>query len=345
MMDLHPLRQWFLDHKRDLPWRENHSPYRVWVSEIMLQQTQASVVIPYFIRWMECFPTIEHLAEAPLEDVIKLWEGLGYYTRARNLHEGAKHMMKHHAGSFPSTTEELKSIKGIGPYTIGAIQSFAFNKKAAAVDGNVIRVITRLLGIPDDMAKAKNQKVLQQEVFRLLPDFEPWVISEALIELGATVCKKKALCHQCPMNTQCYANLHFKVDAFPVKIKRVQYTTLHRSVVVILCENSVLLQKREKGEIMEGLYEFPYFENSAIDSITQEVHKKLSLEAELIDELPKESHSFTRYRVHLYPAILSVKNNFEPEGYGWFHCNEIFSLPFSSGHKRVLLSAKSHLQG
>ncbi|MEM1283499.1 MAG: A/G-specific adenine glycosylase [Chlamydiota bacterium] len=343
MMDLQALRDWFLTNQRDLPWREEHTPYRVWVSEIMLQQTQASVVIPYFLRWMERFPTIKDLADAPLEEVIKLWEGLGYYSRARNLHEGAKKIINHFGGVFPSKTEDLQSIKGIGPYTIGAIQSFAFHKKSPAVDGNVIRVITRLLGISDDMAKAKHQKMLQQKVFDLLPDYEPWVISEALIELGATVCKKKAFCRDCPMNTQCYANLHGEVEKYPVKTKNVQYTTLHRSVAVILNDQSILLQQGAKGEVMEGLYEFPYFEHSTENCITYDVHQILSLNTLVVKTLERELHIFTRYRVHLYPVLLKACEKFTPPGYCWHSLDNVYSLPFSSGHRRVLVSAQPDL--
>lgn len=342
-MELQNLREWFLENKRDLPWREDHSPYRVWVSEVMLQQTQAAVVIPYFLRWMDRFPTIKALAEAPIEEVMKLWEGLGYYSRARNLHEGAKAIVKNYQGIFPERSQELKTIKGIGPYTVGAIQSFAFHKKAAAVDGNVIRVVTRLLGIDDDMSKAKHQTMLQQKVYELLPDDEPWVISEALIELGATICKKKPLCSSCPMRRNCYAALHGEAEKYPVKTKSVDYSTLHRAVAVIVCDGSLLLQKRGQGEIMEGLYEFPYFDHQPFDSVIEEIKNKLSLEAALDAALPKESHSFTRFRVHLYPAIYRAVKGEAINGYSWHPFKEIDALSFSSGHKRVLLSAQRHL--
>ncbi|NRA90187.1 MAG: A/G-specific adenine glycosylase, partial [Simkaniaceae bacterium] len=142
-MDVTAIRKWFFKNRRNLPWRENPSPYEVWVSEIMLQQTQVSVVVPYFERWMNIFPTIEKLAGAPLEKVIKAWEGLGYYSRARNLHEGAKYLMEENGGELPSSAAELEKVKGIGPYTVGAILSFAYKQKRAAVDGNVLRVLAR----------------------------------------------------------------------------------------------------------------------------------------------------------------------------------------------------------
>ena len=152
------LKRWFLDQKRDFPWRENPSPYAVWVSEVMLQQTQAAVVISYFERWMQRFPTIQALADAPLEDVIKEWEGLGYYARARNLHAGARYVVENYEGQLPANAEQLYKIKGLGHYTVGAILSFAFQQRKAAVDGNVLRVLARYYGITDDIGKSATVK-------------------------------------------------------------------------------------------------------------------------------------------------------------------------------------------
>ena len=157
----------------------------------MLQQTQVSVVIPYFDRWMNRFPTLRHLAKATLDEVIKEWEGLGYYSRARNLHEGARYVLEKHEGILPETREELQKIKGLGPYTIGAIRSFAFHHKAAAVDGNVIRVLARYFKIEDDIAKPKTIQMIRDRAEAILPEIEPWIVAEALIELGATLCTKK----------------------------------------------------------------------------------------------------------------------------------------------------------
>src|SRR3990167_4180187 len=148
--DHESLKRWFFINRRILPWRENPSPYEVWVSEVMLQQTRVSVVIPYFNRWMKHFPTISDLAKASIEAIIKVWEGLGYYSRARNLHEGAKYLLQFHAGELPDSPEHLKKVRGLGPYTIGAIRSFAFKQKAAAIDGNVLRVIARYFSIMEE---------------------------------------------------------------------------------------------------------------------------------------------------------------------------------------------------
>ena len=158
-MQIKKLLQWFLANKRDLPWRKDRTPYAVWISEVMLQQTQVVHVIPYFERWMEKFPTVEKLAKASLDEVIKIWEGLGYYSRARNLHVAAGQLLKYHNGKVPSCKEELKKIKGLGPYTIGAILSFAFQKKEACIDGNVKRVMARYFAICDDIGIAVSRRV------------------------------------------------------------------------------------------------------------------------------------------------------------------------------------------
>src|ERR1700722_10190653 len=179
--DIDSLKDWFVREKRDLPWRENPSPYAVWISEVMLQQTQASVVIPYFERWMARFPTVAVLAEASQGEVIKMWEGLGYYSRVRHLHQAAKDLMYRYAGDLPRTREGLEGIKGIGPYTRGAILSFAFHQKAAAVDGNVLRVLARYFAIEEEIEKAK--KSITELTESILPEEEPWIVMEGLIEL------------------------------------------------------------------------------------------------------------------------------------------------------------------
>lgn len=197
------LVEWFNKQKRPLPWRKNPSPYAVWVSEVMLQQTQVAVVIPYFQRWMERFPTIQALAESSIEDAIKQWEGLGYYARAKNLHAGAKQVVANFDGELPSKVEALSRIKGLGPYTVGAIRAFAFHERSAAVDGNVLRFLTRYFAIEEDIAKIGTQKKITALAESLLPEKEPWVFAEALIEFGATVCKKAPLCFECPLNKSC----------------------------------------------------------------------------------------------------------------------------------------------
>ncbi|MEC7838920.1 MAG: A/G-specific adenine glycosylase [Chlamydiota bacterium] len=338
-MDSFRLKKWFNDNKRDLPWRDKLTPYRVWVSEVMLQQTQVAVVIPYFIRWMERFPTIKDLAAANIDEVIKLWEGLGYYSRARNLHEGAKYIETHYNGKFPENEKDLLKIKGIGNYTVGAIRSFAFHKKTPAIDGNVIRVATRFYGIEDDVGKVKTQKVIREKIEQALPEKESWVFNEALIELGAKVCSKKPKCCECPLKKECYAFHRGVVDKLPYKAAKMTYTVLHRSIAVIISDRRLLLKKGRKGEIMQGLHEFPYFEKNdeKIDetALISDIKDQFGVTVIAKDKLEKQLHSYTRYRVHLYPRVYESMDGAEVEGYQWIRFEDVKKLAFSSGHRRV----------
>lgn len=338
--DTELLRQWFLQHKRDLPWRENASPYAVWVSEIMLQQTQVSVVIPYFEKWMNRFPTIESLANAPLDEVIKLWEGLGYYSRARNLHSAAQYILQHHDGQLPKTEIELSNIKGLGPYTIGAIRSFAFHQKAAAVDGNVLRVLSRYFLIEEDICKAKTVQQIRTIAEQILPDHEPWTIAEAIIELGATVCQKRARCGECPIRASCKAYVNGMADQLPIKSKKASIEQLFRAVAVVACGDQFLVKRGESGKIMSDLHEFPYLESTVEGISDKEFAKQLKarfgLNAKALDNLPEISHSFTRYRVQLRPVMFNVEALKVVEGHQWHSLKDLQKLAFSSGHRRIL---------
>lgn len=332
-----PLYQWFQNEKRPLPWRENPTPYAVWVSEVMLQQTQVAVVIPYFLKWMERFPTIEVLAKAPLDEVIKVWEGLGYYSRARNLHLGAKQVLETFNGELPNTEKELATIKGLGPYTIGAILSFAFHQKAAAVDGNVIRVLSRLLKIEEDISKPKTLNSLREKALEILPDHEPWIINEALIELGATICKKSPDCPNCPLKKSCQAHLHGVADKLPFKSKKIAITPLHRQVAVITSNNHFLIQKQPQGKVMSGLHEFFYFDAIDKTPFVKPIKEKLNLEVKFERPLPQVKHGFTRYRVLLTPALLTTPTKTPIDGFQWVEKEKLKDLPFSSGHRKILI--------
>lgn len=328
------LKEWFLENRRSLPWREEPTPYRVWISEVMLQQTQVAVVIPYFNKWMESFPSIEALAKAPIEQVLKCWEGLGYYSRARNLHQAAAYILKYYGGELPSQAEELSQIKGIGPYTQGAIRSFAFRQKAAAVDGNVRRVLGRFLALEEDIDTPNATKKLQEFIESNLPDEEPWLITEGLIELGATVCMKKARCQECPLINQCEAFRHHLQDLLPKKKQRPATTLLNRQVAVITYQGHYLLQKGERGKVMADLYEFPYLETETPHEVKEKFESLLKVELKYLKPLPFQRHGFTRYRVQLFPHLMEASRL--TDLHLWKKSEELSDLPFSSGHKRVL---------
>jgi len=338
--DLQLLKKWFFLQRRSLPWRENPSPYAVWISEVMLQQTQVAVVIPYFQKWMNLFPTTQALAEAERKDVIKAWEGLGYYSRARNLHEGARYLLAQHGGQLPEDPLALQKVKGLGPYTIGAIRSFAFKKKAAAVDGNVLRVLSRLFGIKEPIDLPSTRRTIEQLTEKLLPDDEPWIIMEALIELGALVCKKKASCVTCPLKEKCRAYQENKVDILPQKRKKIPTTFLHRLTVIVQSPEGLLLKKGASGKVMADLWEFPYLELSkppeGKSKTLQEVQKLFSRPLIYKQALPLVKHGFTRYQATLYPYYFTSDASFPLSGYEWVPLKEVKTHPFSSGHRRVL---------
>ena len=338
-MNIPLLKAWFSKEKRDLPWRQTDDPYKIWISEVMLQQTQVAVVVPYFLRWIARFPTIHDLAKSSLDEVIKYWEGLGYYSRGRYLHEGARYLVNHFNGRLPSTEEELKKIKGLGPYTIGAILSFAFHQKKAAIDGNVIRVLTRIFGIKEDISKASTVVKLRQIAETLLPDEEPWIVNEALIELGATICQRKARCTLCPLKGDCVAFKEGEVDRLPCKSKKIKIETLYRSVAIIQSGSNFLVKRGEKGAIMSDLYEFPYFEEEKEGVSSQELKVKIethySLDVVPHKTLHETAQGFTRYRARLYPMMFHCKEPKFIEGLSWLPLTLLKDLAFSSGHRRI----------
>jgi A/G-specific adenine glycosylase len=295
----------------------------------MLQQTQASVVISYFLRWMEQFPTIEVLARAPLDAVIKVWEGLGYYSRARHLHQGAQEIVARYGGQLPSSYEELIGIKGLGRYTAGAILSFAFRKRQAALDGNGIRVLTRYLALDKDVCKSSTQKQLWEEAERMLPAREPWLVVEGLIELGATVCKKVPLCEQCPLQAGCLARRQGNAQRFPIKEKRVAVIALTRFVFVIEYAGRVLVKRGQEGQIMADLYEFPFAEGEKGEIPFE------GLKVKRVRSLPSIVHHFTRFKATLYPELWQLEEAWDLAGYEWVDLDKLGALAFSSGHRKI----------
>lgn len=338
--DTEALRGWFTSQKRDLPWRENSTPYSVLVSEIMLQQTQVSVVIPYFLRWMERFPTFEALAASSEAEVLKLWEGLGYYSRAKNLKKAAEFICVEWQGNMPQDALSLAKIPGVGPYTAGAIQSFAFKLKAPAVDGNVMRVLSRYFASYDDIAKLKTQKNLRVLAGSILPDEKPWEIAEGWIELGAVICKKAPLCNQCPLKSSCAAYNQDVVDQLPVKTGQVAQIKLNRTVSVLMHEGHLLIREVPKGEIMAGLHEFPYFETDEetmeVEDLQDKIEDSFLMKTAFIRKFKPVSHGFTRYLASLKPIVLQCLTRETPEGYFWASSNDLLKLAFSSGHRRIL---------
>ncbi len=328
------LNNWFLEIQRDFPWRRDRTAYRVWISEIMLQQTRAAVVIPYFLRWMEAFPDVFALANAPIEKVVKAWEGLGYYSRARNLHRGAKMIVEQFDGQIPESREELESIPGLGPYTVGAILSFGFQKRAAAVDGNVTRVICRYFAIEEEVTKAATKKQIFEKTESLLDEQQPWITSEALIELGATICTPKPRCADCPIQKGCQGQE--RAEFLPLKKMEKETILLRRLVLFVECGGKALVKKVEKGRVMADLYELLYFEMGDERWSRKKIAEKVGAKIVSLEPLATVVHTFTRYKATLYPYKAIVAETYEMPGYEWVAMEELDNLPFSSGHRKIL---------
>lgn len=250
---------WYQHEKRNLPWRYNQDPYRIWISEIMLQQTRVDTVIDYFYRFMEIFPTIKDLAEADEDKLLKVWEGLGYYSRARNLQTAAKQIMEEYGGEFPTTVEDIRSLKGIGPYTAGAISSIAFELPEPAIDGNVMRVVSRLFCIEDDIAKASNRKVFDEAMRKIISQEHPGDFNQAMMDLGSSICTPTSPeCESCPLQKYCQAYQEDRQTDFPVKSKKQKPKDVYYVAGVIENQDQAfLLQKRAEKGLLANMWLFP----------------------------------------------------------------------------------------
>lgn len=255
------LLHWYDYNRRILPWRENPKPYYVWVSEIMLQQTRVEAVKGYFDRFLTALPTIKDLAEASEETLLKLWEGLGYYNRVRNMQKAAQEVVQNYGGELPADYEALKNLSGIGSYTAGAIASIAFQIPEPAVDGNVLRVMKRVAGSFDDITKASVKKELEEDIRSILPKDRPGDYNQALMELGAMVCipNGKPLCENCPLMHLCHAFKEETQAQIPVKPPKKERRIEERAVLLIQCGDNVILHKRPKKGLLAGLWELPNF--------------------------------------------------------------------------------------
>lgn len=256
------LINWFAENRRDLPWRHNPTPYQVWLSEIILQQTRVNQGWDYYLRFVEKWPTVNDLANATEEEVLKMWQGLGYYSRARNLHQCAKQIVEQYGGQFPADFEKLKQLKGIGDYTAAAIASIAFDLPHAVVDGNVYRVLSRLFDIDTPININEGQTVFAKIADDLLNREQPGLHNQAMMEFGALQCTpKNPNCLLCPLQAQCLAFANQTVMQRPVKLQKLKVTTRYFNYLVFRIEGNVYLHKRSGNDIWKNLYDFPCIES------------------------------------------------------------------------------------
>ena len=256
------LIRWYRHQKRDLPWRHTKNPYKIWLSEIMLQQTRVKQAMPYYLKFISHYPTVRELAHAPESEVLRLWQGLGYYSRARNLHACAKTVTEELEGKFPETFEELLKLKGIGRYTAAAIASLAFDKPNAVVDGNVYRVLSRVFGLEHDIALTKSAVVFEQKANELITRDNPGEFNQAIMDFGAIQCTPgNPSCAICPVNNICFAFNNGRQHSLPVKSKKVKTKNRFFAYFIFECNGKVLMKQRAGKDVWQGLYDF-YLEES-----------------------------------------------------------------------------------
>jgi A/G-specific adenine glycosylase len=282
---------WYRENPRHLPWRETQDPYKIWLSEIILQQTRVAQGMPYYEAFSKTYPTVQELAEAPEEEVLRLWQGLGYYSRARNLHACAKYIWHELGGNFPNSYAALIQLKGVGSYTAAAISSFAFGEVQAVVDGNVFRVLARYFGIATDIASGKGKKEFEALANQLIPKDAPGEFNQAMMDFGSRCCvPKNPNCEECPVSNTCFAFQKGLVGSLPVKINKTKVKERILNYLVIRCAGQVVWNKRGEGDIWTGLYDFPLLEQEPFPR-----QKNLSQEAVLFPK--KYRHLLSHQRI------------------------------------------------
>jgi A/G-specific adenine glycosylase len=339
------LLSWYRREKRDLPWRATKDAYSIWVSEIMLQQTQVNTVIPYYQRWLRSFPSVQNLAEAEERDVLKHWQGLGYYSRARNLHRAAKIVADDFQGEIPDTLDGIQRLPGIGLYTAGAILSIAYGKRVPVLDGNVKRVLARLFCLAENGKTSKSAQALLQVAGELLPKKHAGDFNQALMELGATVClPRNPLCPTCPILLMCKAQKANLQDRYPPPVVRPAQNKIVVSAAVILKGKKTYIQQRPRNGLMGGLWEFPGGKmeknETPEECLKREIQEELGVDVEIESKLMTIRHSYTQFRVTLHVYLCRLTSGriraTQCEQWKWVPFGELESYPFPSANAKIV---------
>ena len=337
------LLHWFAIHRRPMPWRNDPSPYKVWVSEIMLQQTRVTAVIPYFEHFIARFPDIHQLAHAPLEQVLKAWEGLGYYSRARNLHKAANMICQEHDATFPLTEDAWRTLPGVGPYTAAAIASIALHIPAAAIDGNVIRVWARLRGIRENVAAAAWHDKARQDLVRYARQCNPSLFNQAMMELGALVClPRNPACEACPLRPACHAARHNLTAVIPLRKQAAPVPHRNEIVLVIERDGQILMRQRPATGLLAGLWEFPARAVTTPKAAPARTARALAhtLEIPTRAKLIRGNiveHAFTHFTQSLHVFRVSLKGPIPLPAGQWRWCApaDLETLPLSRSQRRI----------
>ncbi len=356
-----PLLKWFDSYQRDLPWRKKKTRYRIWVSEIMLQQTQVATVVDYYRRFMKRFPTVKKLAAADQADVLKMWEGLGYYRRARQLHAAAQVIVENHGGRFPREFESVLALPGIGRYTAGAILSIADDQRLPILEGNTIRLFARLLEMRDDPRSTANQKRLWEFAESILPENRTGDFNQALMELGSLVCQpKNPRCESCPLSNDCPTFVKGLQTKIPATRKKIEYEEISEAVVLVQRRSRFLVRQCAAGERWAGLWDFPRYaiddkagdKTHSLAQVAQQLQQQLKLATGLNADISAASgpvgtrikHTVTRYRITLdcFKAT-TVSGRLKQNGsaMSWVTPGQLSELPMSVTGRKIAQRIKS----
>jgi len=344
------LVSWYANNKRDLPWRETSTGYHVWVSEIMLQQTQVVTVIPYYKRFLRAFPSIRSLANADTQTVLKLWEGLGYYSRARNLQKAAKQVIERPGGRMPRSFIELKTLPGIGDYTAAAIASIAYGEAVPVVDGNVLRVCTRLWGLDVDISKPKAKRDIFEQLMPVIQNQNPSDFNQGIMELGALVCSPtKPDCKACPVSKDCVAYRDGRTDELPVKAKRKATPHYQIAVGVVWKDDKLLIAKRRENKMLGGLWEFPGGKvesgEKAEQACIREVKEETDLTVQVVGKVGKVNHVYSHFKVTIHAFMCHVVDGKEKpltsDEIRWVAVGELALYPFPTANKKLIVAIQN----
>jgi A/G-specific adenine glycosylase len=340
------LLAWFAAHQRALPWRERYSPYAVWVSEVMLQQTQMDRAVAYFTRWMERFPDVVALAAADEEEVLRLWEGLGYYSRARNLHRAAQVLAAEHGGVLPNDEAALRALPGVGRYTANAVRSLAFQEDVPVVDANVGRVFARVFDLDEPVGEPAVQRRLWDTAAKLVPPGRAREWNQALMELGALVCRKRPRCGECPLAEHCEALRLGIADQRPVPGKGKDIMHIEIVCGALVHQGRVFIQKRRPGSVWGGLWEFPGGRlepgETPEQAVAREFAEELDFTLRSVDKIAVVKHGYTTYRVTLHCFLCDLDGAVQqPQpvlraatAFRWALPQELDGFAFPAGHRK-----------
>ncbi|MDF1552546.1 MAG: A/G-specific adenine glycosylase [Deferrisomatales bacterium] len=339
------LHRWYHTQGRDLPWRRTTDPYAIWISEVMLQQTRVTAVVPYYHRWLARLPTVGALAEAPLEEVLKLWEGLGYYSRARNLHRAARAVVEDWGGTIPADPDAFAALPGVGTYTTAAVLSIAFGADLAVVDGNVRRVLCRLVALEADPRRAPHAAALDRLAQDLLPVGTAADHNQAMMELGATLCTPKVPgCSTCPLTAVCSGRALGDPERYPVRRPRTAVPHHDVALGIVFHDGRVFIDRRPYGGLLGGLWEFPGGKVEPGETVEQALHRELAeefgLRVRIDTALEPVAHAYSHFKVTLHPRLCTYLGREPRVGEGnpwkWVTPAALEDHPMPRGNRKVL---------